>query len=71
MGGFYKKKDGPRKLLAKEKKGLFLGQELLWEEGEKGKVRVLLHRWPLLPLEDGESPQGRLLHCADQKSPDW
>ena len=39
MEGFYRKKDGVRELWAKEKKGLFLGQDSLGE-GE-GMTKIL------------------------------
>ena len=47
-GRFYREKGRAKELLAKEKKGLFLGQDLFW--GGKGMARVLSYKLPLLPL---------------------
>ena len=60
MEGFYRKEGGARELLAKEKKGLFLGQDIfLWG---KELARVLLYRLTLLSLGNEEGPFGRLPH---------
>lgn len=60
MQGFYGKEGSIRELLAKEKTGLFLGQDTFFEE--KGMARFLLCRLPLLSLRDVEGPCDRLLH---------
>ena len=44
-------------LLAKEKKGLFLDQDIFF--GVEGKARVLSCKLPLLTLGDGEGPCDR------------
>lgn len=59
---FYRKKDGARELLAKEKKGLFLSRAIFLGGGE-----FLSCKLPLLPMgADGEH-----LVSLDRKIPDW
>ena len=67
MEGFYRKKDRVRELLAKEKKGLLLGQDIFWVRGE-GMARVLSHT---SPLGDGEGLVTDYLIGADPKIPAW
>lgn len=47
MEEFYRKKGGARELLAKGKKGFFLGQDIFFG---KEKAKVLSYRSHLLPL---------------------
>ena len=65
MEGFYRK-DGVRELLAKEKKGLFLGQDSLGE-GE-GMTRILSCT-SLLGGGDGNGVVADHITGADQKIP--
>lgn len=69
MEGFYRKKEGARELLAKGKKGLFLGQDLC---GTKRPARVSLCGCGLffLWVMDTAHLAGDLIG-VDQKIPDW
>lgn len=59
MEGSYRKNGGARELLAKGKKGLFLGRDVLLFGGE-GTAMVYHGRLPLLALGYGEAPGDRL-----------
>ena len=55
--------------MAKEKKGLFLGQAIFF--WGKGMAKVLSCRLPGLPLKDGEAYETDYLIGPDRKVSDW
>lgn len=70
MGGFYKKKCGARELLAKEKKGLFLDQDLpFWGKGNgKGFIMQIASSAAGDGGVDGEGPCDSLIYwCLTRK----
>ena len=55
--GFYREKGGARELLAKEKEGIFLVQDIIWGEGNsKGFIMQIASS----SSGGGEGPRGRL-----------
>ena len=67
---FLRKKGGARELLAKEKKGLFLGQGIFFGWRRKGKGKGFIMQMALLPLE-GRGGPGDYLIGATKKIPNW